>query len=180
MKVAVYCGSSIGNQDFLNLTKALARWIVSNNYDLVYGGGNVGLMEVIAQTVLDGNQKVYGVIPTFLIEQELVKENLTNLEVVLTMQERKLRMMNMADIYIALPGGPGTLEEISEVISLGRVREHQNPCILLNYQGYYEPLRSMYQKMLDNGFLDKEYFDKIYFVDSIDQLNDIIKHHSPY
>ena len=136
-------------------------------------------MELIADTVLEGGQEVYGVIPDFLVGRELAKDNLTSLEIVSTMQERKLRMIEKANVYIALPGGPGTLEEISEVISLGRVGQHSNPCILINYNGYYDNLKNQYLKMVEEGFLSKEDNDKVLFAKSLDELNEFINNFTP-
>lgn len=174
MNIAVYCGSVSPNIEYDKLTVALGNWIVANKHNLVYGGGNVGLMSTIADTVLNGEQEVYGVIPHFLVEQELMKDNLTKIEIVDTMQERKLGMMKIADVFIALPGGPGTLEEITEVISLKRVKEHNNPCILLNYNGYYDHLKLMYKTMLEKGFLDEDSYNDIHFINDISDLDNII------
>lgn len=175
MNIAVYCGSVSPNIDFDKLTVELGNWIVDNKHNLVYGGGNVGLMELIAETVLKGNQEVYGVIPKFLVDKELIKDNLTKIEIVDSMQERKLKMMKMANVFIALPGGPGTLEEITEVISLKRVHEHNNPCILINFNGYYNHLKLMYETMLEKGFIDDLSYNDIHFIDTVDQLNEILK-----
>ncbi len=180
MNITVYCGASLGNsKDYETLTKELGKWITERQYNLVYGGGNVGLMGLIADTVLEGHQEVYGVMPDFLVGRELAKNDITSLETVSTMQERKLRMIQLADVFIALPGGPGTLEEITEVISLSRVGQHQNPCILLNYNGYYNALLEQYQKMVDEGFFSQEDFDKVLFADTLDDLDDFIKDFTP-
>lgn len=180
MNIAVYCGATAGNSsEYTTLTKQLGLWIVDNEYNLVYGGGNVGLMELIANTVLEGKQEVYGVIPDFLVGRELAKKDLTSLEIVSTMQERKLKMIQKANVFIALPGGPGTLEEITEVISLGRVGEHHNPCILINYNGYYDHLKKQYEHMVSEGFLTQEDFDKVLFANSINELNDFINNFTP-
>ena len=174
MNIAVYCGSVSPNMEYDSLTIELGKWIVANKYNLVYGGGNVGLMSTIADTVLDGGLEVYGVIPTFLVKEELMKDNLTHIEIVETMQERKLKMMKLSNAFIALPGGPGTLEEITEVISLKRVKEHNNPCILINYNGYYDHLKLMYKTMLNNGFIDEESYNDIHFINDISDLSNII------
>lgn len=180
MYIAVYCGAAAGNSEaYTKLTVALGEWIVKHHYNLVYGGGNVGLMGLIADTVLDGKQEVYGIIPDFLVTRELAKTDLTNLETVSTMQERKLRMIEKADVFIALPGGPGTLEEITEVISLGRVGQHQNPCILINHEGYYDHLKAQYANMVEEGFLSQEDFDTVLFANSLDDLDDFIKNYTP-
>ncbi len=175
MNIAVYCGSNKGNSEkFGTLTIELGKWIVKNKHNLVYGAGNVGLMELIADTVLEGGQQVHGIIPHFLVEKELVKTNLTSLSYVETMQERKNEIIKQSEVYIALPGGPGTLEEITEVISLRDVEEHLNPCILLNLDGYYDSLKTQYKIMIDNGFLSPDFNNYVFFVDDISELNSII------
>ena len=95
------------------------------------------------------------------------------------MQERKLKMIEKSDVYIALPGGPGTLEEITEVISLGRVGQHNNPCILINYEGYYDHLKLQYQNMVNEGFLTQDDLNKVLFADSIDEIDAFIKDYTP-
>ena len=120
MNVAVYCGASIGSsEEYKQITKELGRWLGENQYNLVYGGGNAGLMGIIAETAIEENCEVTGIIPEFLVARELAKENLTSLIVVSNMHERKQKMIELADLYVALPGGPGTIEEITEVISWG-------------------------------------------------------------
>lgn len=155
-RAAVYCGAAEGiNPIYKEQTIALGEWLLANNYELVYGGGKVGLMGIIADTILKGHGNVTGIMPKFLKDREIAHENLTTLEVVETMPERKTRMIDLADVFIALPGGPGTLEEISEVISLGRVAQHQNPCVLYNVAGYYDGLASFLIRWLLRDFYHK-------------------------
>lgn len=154
MNIVVYCGASIGNHEiFVESAKSLARWIAKNGHTLIYGGGKAGLMGVLADEVLLHNGKVIGIIPTFLVDRELSHPGLTRLEIVNSMSERKNKMIELGDCYIALPGGPGTLEEISEAISWARIGQHQNPCILFNVGGYYDKLKEFYDVMVENGFL---------------------------
>ena len=110
-------------------------------------------MGVLADEVLLHNGKVIGIIPTFLVDRELSHPGLTRLEIVNSMSERKNKMIELGDCYIALPGGPGTLEEISEAISWARIGQYQNPCILFNVGGYYDKLKEFYDVMVENGFL---------------------------
>lgn len=163
MNVAVYCGASIGSsEEYKQITKELGRWLGENQYNLVYGGGNAGLMGIIAETAIEENCEVTGIIPEFLVARELAKENLTSLIVVSNMHERKQKMIELADLYVALPGGPGTIEEITEVISWGRIGQHANPCVLINFNGFFDPLKQQYQAMVTEGFLTQEDFDKIF------------------
>lgn len=153
MNISVYCGASLGNKDlYEEAARTLGKWIAENGHTLVYGGGKAGLMGLIADEVLLHNGKVIGIIPTFLMDRELSHPNLTRLEVVHSMSERKNKMIELGNCYIALPGGPGTLEEISEVISWARIGQHHNPCILFNVGGYYDKLKDFYNDMVTNGF----------------------------
>ncbi|MBO0474572.1 hypothetical protein IGL98_000538 [Enterococcus sp. DIV0840] len=174
-KMAVYCGASLGNKAiYKEQTKELGQWMSQNDYDLVYGGGNVGLMGILADTVIENGGKAIGVMPTFLLERELAHQNITEMHIVSDMHERKRKMIDLADCYLALPGGPGTLEEISEVVSWGRVGEHQNPCIFFNVDGYYDLLADFFDKMVLDGFLTKEDRSKIFFSDSLDEIQQFI------
>jgi len=122
MKIAVYCGASVGNEpSFATAAQELGQWIASRKNTLVYGGGKAGLMGVLADAVLENGGQVIGVIPTFLKDRELAHPGLTELYVVETMSERKRKMFELSQAFVALPGGPGTLEEITEMISWSRI-----------------------------------------------------------
>lgn len=176
MNIAVYCGASLGTKEiYTEAAKWLGKWIANNGHTLVYGGGKAGLMGVIADAVLLHNGEVIGIIPTFLADRERSHPKLTQLEIVNTMSERKNRMVELGDCYIALPGGPGTLEEISEVISWARIGQHQNPCIIYNVDGYYEPLKDFYESMVQNGFLAEVDKKAMYFCDSIFEIEQYIE-----
>lgn len=179
-KMAVYCGASTGNAPvYQEAAKRLGQWMRDNDYDLVYGGGNVGLMGILADTMISVGGKAIGVMPTFLLERELAHEGITEMHIVHDMHERKRKMIDLADCYLALPGGPGTLEEISEVVSWGRVGEHQNPCIFFNINGYYDLLAEFFDKMVETGFLTKEDRSKIYFSDSLADIKTFIGAYTP-
>ena len=178
-RIAVYCGASAGNSPiYQKEAEELGKWMVSHGYDLVYGGGNVGLMGVIAETILEEGGKAIGVTPTFLVEREIAHPNLTELLVVQDMHERKRKMMDLADCYLALPGGPGTLEEIAEAISWARVGEHQNPCVLLNINGYYNQLAGFFDHMVTEGFLTQEDRENILITDSLERVSEFIKNYA--
>ncbi|TKI53365.1 TIGR00730 family Rossman fold protein [Lysinibacillus mangiferihumi] len=180
MNISVYCGASLGNSEvYSEAAKALGKWIADNGHTLVYGGGKVGLMGVIADEVLLHKGEVIGIIPTFLVERELSHPNLTRLEIVNSMSERKNKMIELGDCYIALPGGPGTLEEISEVISWARIGQHQNPCILLNVAGYYDQLKDFYKGMVTSEFLTEDEQKAMLFADSFVEIEQYIKDFSP-
>lgn len=180
MNISVYCGASLGSKDlYRDAAKSLGKWIANNGHTLVYGGGKAGLMGVIADEVLSHNGEVFGVIPTFLAERELSHPNLTRLDIVNTMSERKNKMIELGECYIALPGGPGTLEEISEVISWARIGQHQNPCILLNVDGYYNGLKDFYENMVTSGFLTEADNKAMLFTDSINEIEEYIREFKP-
>ncbi|MGX7245475.1 LOG family protein [Enterococcus quebecensis] len=179
-KIAVYCGASTGNKMiYQEQTKELGQWLTTNKYDLVYGGSDVGLMGILADTVLENGGNVFGVMPTILLDRELAHQNLTEMYIVNGMHERKQKMIDLADCYLALPGGPGTLEEISEVVSWGRIGAHQNPCIFFNVDGYYDLLADFFDKMVTDGFLTKEDREKIFFSDSLSEIKKFIDNYVP-
>lgn len=180
MNIAVYCGASYGkNNAYQEAARKVGKWIAEKNNRLVYGGGKAGLMGVVADEVLKHNGEVIGIIPTFLAERELSHPRLTSLETVDSMSERKNKMIALGDCYIALPGGPGTLEEISEVISWARVGQNQNPCILFNQNGYYNSLARFYDEMVEEGFLTKEDRERILFSDSLEEIEAFILNYTP-
>ena len=180
IKIAVYCGASKGNSpEFERVTRSLGEWIGKNEYQLVYGGGNAGLKGIIADSVLGSGGKVTGIMPDFLAKRELAKKDVTSLMIVSSMHERKQKMIELSDVYIALPGGPGTIEEITEVISWGRIGQHVNPCVLMNHKGFFDPLKQQYQAMVDQGFLTREDFDKILFADALTEIQPFVDQYIP-
>ena len=175
MNIVVYCGASEGNLDiYRTATINLGKWIAEKGHTLVYGGGKVGLMGLLADTVLENKGEVIGVNPEFLIEREISHPNLTELHIVDTMSERKSKMVDLGQACIALPGGPGTLEEITEVISWARVGQNDSPCIFLNINDYYDPMERMYNDMVENGFLTLNDRNKTLFNDSLEIVEDFI------
>ena len=140
-RICVFCGSRDGTRTvFRETAAALGSELVARGYGLVYGGGNVGLMNVIANAVLAAGGVATGVIPRALVEKEVAHRGLTELRVVASMHERKAAMAELADGFIALPGGIGTMEELFEVVSWAQLGLHDKPCGLLNVGGYYQPL----------------------------------------
>ncbi|MEI5989950.1 hypothetical protein A5881_001443 [Enterococcus termitis] len=179
-KMAVYCGASTGNNViYQERTEELGQWMSNNEYELVFGGGKVGLMGILADTIIENGGKAIGVMPTFLMERELAHQAIAEMHIVNDMHERKRKMIDLADCYLALPGGPGTLEEISEVVSWGRIGEHQNPCIFFNVAGYYDLLADFFDKMVMDGFLTKEDRAKIFFSEDLDQIQQFIEKYTP-
>lgn len=173
--ITVYCGSNPGNDPIYKETAIeLGKWIAGNGYDLVYGGGKIGLMGVIADTVLDNGGNVTGVIPVLLVEKEIAHHGLTELYIVSDMTARKKKMLELGDAFIALPGGPGSIEEITEAASAARLSIHDCPCILLNVNNYYDSMIRQYDLMVKEGFLFKEQRDVLISVDSVNKLSQYI------
>jgi uncharacterized protein (TIGR00730 family) len=159
-KICVYCGSSFGTSPvFRETAEALGRAIAQEGCTLVYGGGNVGLMGVVADAVLHNRGEVIGVIPHALKERELGHNGLTQLIAVDTMHERKKTMADLADAFIALPGGIGTMEELFEVYTWLQLRFHEKPIGLLNVDGYYDDLLRFIDRMVTSGFIHSDHRD---------------------
>ena len=178
--VTVYCGASFGvDERYQEITRKLGEWIGKNNYNLVYGGGRSGLMGLIADSVLDNGGKVTGIITHFLSEREIAHDGITKLIKVDTMSERKKKMADLADIFIALPGGPGTLEEITEVVSWAVLALHPCPCIFFNFDNYYNHIRDFYDLMVEKGYMKKEARDKILFTNSFEEIGNFIANYEP-
>ena len=153
-RVAVYCGSANGsNQAFLAEAKALGAAIAAAGLDLVYGGASVGLMGAVADAALAGGAEVIGVLPDVLAGNEIAHKGLTRLELVATMHERKARMAELADAFLVLPGGYGTLEELLEVVTWAQLRMHAKPVILVNTAAYWDGLLKFLDSAVAAGFL---------------------------
>ena len=158
--VCVYCGSSIGAQPFYaQAAQAFGRALVESGCSLVYGGGRVGLMGVIADEVLAAGGRVVGVIPELLVDKEVGHRGLTELHVVPDMHQRKKMMADLSDAFVAMPGGAGTLEELFEVFTWAQLGYHQKPVAMLNIDGFYDPLVALLRHTVDEGFMQQKYFD---------------------
>ena len=156
-RVAVYCGSADGNHPAIRSeAKALGEAIAAAGLGLVYGGANCGLMGTVADAALGGGAEVIGVLPEVLTGREIAHTGLTSIEYVPTMHERKARMHELADAFIALPGGYGTLDELLEAVTWAQLGMHTKPCILLNTLGYWDGLLSFLDFAVTAGFLKQE------------------------
>jgi uncharacterized protein (TIGR00730 family) len=152
--IAVFCGSSMGSHALFSETAAtVGREIARRGWTLVYGGGSVGLMGVLADAALDAGGRVVGVIPRFLVEREVGHDKLTELEVVETLTERKLRMGALADAFLTLPGGIGTMDELFETLSWAQLGLEPKPNGLLNIDGYYDELVAFLDRATAAGFM---------------------------
>ncbi len=158
MRLCVYCGSRSGNDArFAQAARALGLAMAQDGHALVYGGGHVGLMGIVADAVLEAKGTAIGVIPQALWDREVGHSSLTELLVVRTMHERKLTMAERSDAFVALPGGIGTLEELYEVWSWRQLGIHHKPVALLNVAGYYDGLLSFMRSSVESGFVSEEH-----------------------
>lgn len=152
--VCVYCGSSLGNSpSFREAAVELGQELAHRKLTLVYGGASIGIMGVIADTVLENGGKVIGVIPKILAKKEVAHHGLTELEIVHSMHDRKARMAELSDAFIALPGGLGTLEELFEILTWAQLGLHQKPCALLNVKHYYDNLIRFLDHSVEQQFV---------------------------
>jgi uncharacterized protein (TIGR00730 family) len=171
--VCVYCGSRLGAQDaYADAASALGAAIARRGWRLVYGGGNVGLMGVVADAVLAGGGSVCGVIPESLMRREVGHRGLQELHVVDTMHARKQRMAEESDAFVALPGGIGTFEELFEVWTWRHLGYHDKPVAVLDVAGYWQPLLAFMQRSQAEGFVSAEQADTLIVADGIETLLD--------
>jgi uncharacterized protein (TIGR00730 family) len=155
-RLAVYCGSAPGSTPvFADATRATAKAMTDANVDLVYGGGKLGLMGIIADSVLDLGGRVYGVIPQALVDIEVAHTRVTELYTVANMHERKAKMTDLADAFLALPGGVGTLDELFEAWSWNALGYHAKPFCLLNVEGFWDGMIEFIEHAHRSGFLSK-------------------------
>ena len=158
MRLTVFCGSSLGRSPaYAQAARSLGREMVRRGVGLVYGGAGVGLMGVLADTLLEGGGEVIGVIPRHLVEREIAHRGVTDLRVVETMHERKALMAELGDGFVALPGGVGTLEELFEAWTWAQLGLHLKPCAVLNVQGYFDSLLSLVHHTVTEEFMRAEY-----------------------
>lgn len=164
MNITVYLGSRCGNRScYADYAYALGAWIACHGHTLVYGGSRTGLMGKLADGALQAGGQVIGVEPQFFMDEELQHEGLTKLIVTPDMTSRKQQMMNLGDIFLAFPGGIGTLEEISQVMSQVKLHQMEGRFAFLDFDGYYQPMKALIQQMSDEGFVDEDWADAVLF-----------------
>lgn len=175
MNITVYLGANEGNDVcFKNAIKELGSFIGKRGDTLIYGGSRTGLMGVVADSVLESGGLVIGVEPQMFIEQDVQHNGITKLIVTKDMPERKTKMIELGDIFIAFPGGTGTLEEISEVMSLIALNRTESHCILYNLNGYYDGLKELLNTMISFGFSTELRQKRIHFANNISEIEEII------
>ncbi len=179
-RVCVYCGSSPGDcPEFAELARELGRVLAARGLGLVYGGGHVGLMGTLADAVLAAGGEVTGIIPQRLVDAEVAHTGLTALEIVGSMHERKARMAELADAFIALPGGFGTLDELFEILTWAQLGLHGKPCGLIDFDGYYAPLVAWADSAVRAGFVRPAHRQLLMVDTDIARLLDRIAEHDP-
>jgi len=178
--VCVYCGSNAGSKPiYAERAMQLGTEIARQSIRLVYGGGNVGLMGIVADAVLAGGGEVTGVIPQQLVDMEVAHRGVTQLEIVGSMHERKARMFDLSDGFIALPGGFGTLDEMFEMLTWRQLGLGDKPCAFLDVDGFYEPLIAMMDRMVEERFLHAEQRTDLWHGDDIAALLTWMKRYVP-
>jgi len=179
-RISVFCGSSSG---FDNIYKAqatkLGQLLANQNIELVYGGANVGLMGAVAEGTLKSGGKVIGIIPNFMKSKGIVHEKITELILVDTMHERKLKMYELSDGIIALPGGYGTIEELFEILAWAQLGLHKKPIAVFNVNGFYDSLIALVQTMTHRGFLKQIHQDMILVDSNAHKLLEKMKNYTP-
>lgn len=178
--VCVYCGSNAGNKPaYAERAIALGNRLAKEGLTLVYGGGNVGLMGMVADAALEAGGEVTGVIPDQLVEWEVAHRGLTRLEVVANMHERKARMFDLADGFVALPGGFGTLDEMFEMLTWRQLGIGNKPCTFLDVEDFYAPLISMIDRMVAERFLHEDQRRDLWYGEDIDTMLDWMRQYQP-
>ena len=174
MNVAVYMGAHYAkNPNFKTAAAELGTWLAENGHCLVYGGGSVGYMGEVARAVLAGGGEVIGITPGFFVTAEEILEECTKLEIVPDMSARRSRMIEYGEAYIAMPGGMGTLDEISECMALKRLGlfgDIDRPIILYNIDGYYDNMVKMMQVMVDEELYKQKDFEKVFICTNIEEI----------
>jgi uncharacterized protein (TIGR00730 family) len=174
--ICVYCGSNTGNDPrYAEAANALGRAMAGAGIRLVYGGGSVGLMGIVARTVMQNGGHVTGIIPQFLKDREVMLREVSELVVTADMHERKRTMFERSDAFVALPGGIGTLEEVVEMMTWAQLDRHVKPILIANFNGFWDPLIELFQHMTNQGFLSKAFLGShvdlpVKFVDTVEAI----------
>ncbi|NEK59020.1 TIGR00730 family Rossman fold protein [Geodermatophilus sabuli] len=174
MRVAVFTGSQTGPPSHQQAAADLAADLARAGVGIVYGGGHVGLMGVVADAALAAGGEVLGVIPQHLVDDELAHPGLPRIEVVQTMHERKARMAELSDAFVALPGAAGTLEELFEAWTWGMLGLHAKPTVLVDVDGFWQPLLTQLRRMVDDGYLDARRLDALGVVGDAAELLEFV------
>ena len=179
-KICVFCGSGMGYREEYRLAaRELGDYLAVQNIGLVYGGANVGLMQVIADTMLEKGAEVVGIMPENLVAKEVAHAGLTELVIVRTMAERKNKMVQLSDGFVALPGGFGTLDELSEILTFNQLRISDKPLGILNVCGYFDRLISFFDHAVEEGFVRNEHRNNLIISENIEDLITRMQNYKP-
>lgn len=179
-RLAVYCGSATPTDPvYMEAARTVGRTLAERGIGVVYGGGRLGLMGAVADSALAMGGEVIGIIPEALVNAEVAHQGLTSLEVVKTMHERKARFTELADGFVNLPGGTGTMDELWEALSWAQLGYHQDPIGLLNIAGYYDKLVEFWEHMGRVGFVRPQHQDMLIVASTLDTLLDRMAAHQP-
>lgn len=177
--VSVFCGSSAGSEKFMRAAFAVGEFLAAKNIQVVYGGAKIGLMGAVADGALSRKGKVIGVLPTFMRKKEIAHEGLTEFFAVSSMHERKMKMHELSNAAIALPGGFGTMDELFELLTWLQLGLHSNPIGVLSMDGFYDDLKRQVEKMHFSGFLNENHFKMLIFSSKIEDLIEKMENWSP-
>ncbi|MBR2674338.1 MAG: TIGR00730 family Rossman fold protein [Mogibacterium sp.] len=179
MNITVYCGALAGaNPEYARRAKELGEWIAENGHTLVYGAGDAGMMGAVSEGVIEKGGKTIGITPNFFVLAEVTRKDLTEIIISEGMSDRREKMIELGDAFIALPGGTGTLDEISEVAALkriGKLGEIDKPVMLYNIDGFYDNLLSFFDAVLAEGFFEEEDRASIIEVRNIQDISEVIE-----
>ncbi len=179
-RICVFCGSNRGaRSEYIEAAQTLGKALVKRNLSLVYGGGNVGLMGIIADAVLAEGGEAIGVIPQSLVDREVAHQSLTKMHIVNSMHERKALMADLSDAFIAMPGGMGTFDEFCEILTWAQLGIHQKPCGILNVENYFTPLLKMFDHSMNEGFLRDVHRELVIEAAEPETLLDLFENYQP-
>lgn len=179
-RLAIYCGSATpADTTYIDVAREIGRALAERGICVVYGGGRLGLMGAIADSALEAGGEVIGVIPQALVDAEVAHRGLTELHVVSGMHERKAKFTELADGFVTIPGGTGTMDELWEALSWAQLGYHVDPVGLLNVAGYYDHLIAFWSKMGEVGFLRAQHRDLLIVADTLDALLERMERHVP-
>jgi uncharacterized protein (TIGR00730 family) len=177
--LCIFCGSGIGNDErYKNAAIEMGEYLAKNNITFVYGGGRIGLMGIIADTVLMNGGRVTGIIPGFLSTKEIKHDGLTDCYEVDDMHTRKQMMYQLSDAFIAMPGGFGTLDELFEIITWHQLLLHAKPIAIYNVAGYFDPLLAMINKMQDEKFISENYTNYVKHASTLSEVMEVVSRKS--
>ena len=178
--ICVFCGSSSGqNEVYKTQTRLFGQLISKNDLTLVYGGGKVGLMGILADAVIESGGESIGVIPQSIVDLEIAHDKLTELLIVNSMSERKIKMTELSDAFVALPGGLGTLDELAEVLTYNQLRIIDKPVGLLNVNGYFDPLIQFFDQAANERFVREEHRNNIFISNDATELLKMLEEYQP-